>query len=185
MRQMADTSAGRSPRAQIEPCPGQLPAHVSVRDENDSGPSILLDGERARLTWNSDGRELVRIVPLGDYIGLVIAVETDSEGEVARVTLRHDDRTLDVPLHEARYDHEINDLMRAWGIWADSLGVERLVEMADGALETVEQAAGRQSVRRRTAPRRVNRHFRTRRPNVMQGFVPDGALAGTEIIARR
>ena len=183
MRQTVEYSARTGACNPTEPCPGQLP--VTVAAGSDGAPAIRVDHDRVRLTWCDGSRDFVRIVPVADYTGIVISVEQDEIGEVAHVSLRHADRSFDVLLHSAREDHEISDLMRAWAIWADCLDVPRLVEMADGSLEHVPHSAGRRPMPRRAAPRRVNRHFRSHRPNVMGGLVPGARVAGVEIIARR
>ncbi len=185
MRQTPETAAGYCPRPQPEPCPGQLPAHITVDDPGVGPIAIRIDQAHVRLTWCENDTEIVRLVPIDDYMGLVIAVRNAPGGEEAYVALRHADPSLTVQLSTVFEDHEVDDLMRAWQIWAESLGVEQLVEMANGILEPVPGRAKARTVARRPAPRRVNPHFRSRRPNPMTGARPGAPMSGAEIIARR
>lgn len=180
MRQTNDSHAAFTPHRHVDPCPGQLPVRFTAIGDDGEQNSVQLNGEHAVLS-RRDG--VVNVVPLTDYVGLVVAVRKHGDCEEARVLLRHRDPALDVVLNATTEDHEISGLLRAWSIWSDTLGVERMVDMGNGVLEPIPGYQDLPPASRRAAPRRTNRHFRRRRP-CLGSLNPMDRVRGAEIIAR-
>lgn len=161
--------------------PGHLPKRLSMPASADGPAAVALFADHVRLTFSSGGGEIVRIVALSDYDGLIVGVHSLDGAEQAVVEMRHKDTALSFPLMAAE-KKDLRAFLDAWAAWGEVLGLPRYVEMAGGVLQRVPlQPTGLPMAR--PHPRRRNRHFHAGRPVLMPA--DHGRFVGREIIARR
>ena len=143
----------------------QLPAAFDSRDPRADGRSrrVSLGRDRVVIARRLAGVDMRLSVPVADYRGLALSLETKCDGSVFfRLTLVHADVDLSAIVFETEDDVEIVALWRAC---ARDLGLPALVESEPGLYERAD-AAGRAPPQRRrnaTLTRRRPRFLSRRR----------------------
>jgi hypothetical protein len=166
------------------PLQSPIAAKPSVRDARLTRSDARADGCIREIAFGRSSVVIARRiagiamqvrVPLASYRGVVLSVASSAEGEgegegeaLHTIELLHRDPDLSVPLFEAR---DVTKVAGEWNAWAQSLSLPRLLEGAEGQLESFEPAAAISPAPRRrgsAVAKRRTRFSRRRRMGTLQ-----------------
>lgn len=121
------------------PLPVQLPVRFAMQETNGEQAEVKLFEDRVAITSNPGGAEITRLIPMRDFVGVVVGVNKVDDSEHAFVALRHKDgktgQVGDIPLTITQDDKDVQALLSYWRDWADILFLPAFVEMPEGKLE--------------------------------------------------
>lgn len=125
-----------------------LPVHWPVRFTAASGGNEVADiqiwDELVALTRRDRGTDITTLIPMRDFLGVVVGVAKEGAIEEALVVLRHrdgpDGPVGDIPLTAAREHDDVEALLGIWREWAAALHLPAYVEMPEGRLEAAPSA---------------------------------------------
>jgi hypothetical protein len=162
------------------PLQSQIATKASIRDARLTRSDARADGCIREIAFGRSSVVIARRiagiamqvrVPLASYRGVALSVASSGEGEgeaLHRIELLHRDPDLSVPLFEAR---DVTEVAGEWNAWAQSLSLPRLLEGAEGQLESVDPAAAVSPAPRRrgsAVAKRRTRFSRRRRMGTLQ-----------------
>jgi hypothetical protein len=164
------------------PLQSQIATKASIRDARLTRSDARADGCIREIAFGRSSVVIARRiagiamevrVPLASYRGVALSVASSGEGEgegeaLHRIELLHRDPDLSVPLFEA---HDVTEVGGEWNAWAQSLSLPRLLEGAEGQLESFDPAAAISPAPRRrgsAVAKRRTRFSRRRRIGTLQ-----------------
>jgi hypothetical protein len=123
---------------------------------------VALSGDTVSIERRVVGIAMNINVPTNSYRGVVLAAARAEDGGTGRfhIRLSHEDRSLEVMLHDTADDSDVIALWRAYG---ERLSLPLLVEDAEGRLQPVERLAGHGVRRQGSAVRGRRPRFLVRR----------------------
>lgn len=142
LRDMRQRMTGWSDQATIGagvPLPVQLPVRFSMEESDGALSDVKLYDDRVAITSKPGGAEITQLIPMRDFVGVVVGVNKVGESEHAFVALRHKNGKFgqvgDIPLTVTQDDSDVEGLLSYWREWAEILYLPAFVEMPEGKLE--------------------------------------------------
>lgn len=121
------------------PLPVQLPVRFSLEEPDGARTHIKLFDDNVAITTSPGGAEITQLIPMRDFVGVIVGVNNVGDSEHAFVALRHKAGKFgqigDIPLVMTQDDHDVQGLLAYWREWADILFLPAFVEMPEGRLE--------------------------------------------------
>ena len=132
-------------RAMGAPLPVQWPVRFTAQSGGVQVADSQIWDELVALTKQDQGTDITTLIPMRDFLGVVVGVAKEGAVEEALVVLRHrdgpDGAVGDIPLTAAREHGDVEALLRIWREWAAALHLPAYVEMPEGRLEAAPLAS--------------------------------------------